>query len=930
MTETNQTVLKRLRNHAEKRLVFEPGIPRNQQLASYKRYLELENEMLKRSHRKGGSGKEICQMRATMIDVVVENLFLSALDLYLTRHGRLKFRMSVIATGGYGRAELNPHSDIDILFLYPEDAASKGLDQFKELMAEEILYPLWDLGLKVGHASRNTQEVLSEINQEIQSKNAILESRFICGSNGLFKTMLQSFTNHLKADQSIEYIEQRLKDESDRHHKFGKTVFLQEPDIKNGVGGLRDYQNILWIAKIKFGYQSYKDLAKHKLLRSDERKTIEKAYDFLLRVRNELHYQNKRPTDKLNLEQQIAIATHLSYPQKNEIDRLNAFMQDYYSSARTIYSICELLKERLFLLEKNKLKRYSFFDALLAHQKKRIKEIDGFNLQKGILYTTRNDIFQKDPSRLIRVFRIAQQFNVKLDVKLKQKITNSIPLINSQLLHNSDAADSFKAILNAPGEVYPILKEMHFLGVLGRYIPEFGRLTCLIQHEYYHRYTADEHVLRTIRHLDNVYQKTLPMDVPYEKELRKTIKPRLLYITLLLHDIGKSDGIKGHAESGAIQAQPVLDRLGINQEDQEKILFIIRNHLEMARFWQRYDIDDLQTAISFSAIVKNTELLRYLSVHTYCDAKGTAPNLWNNYKDSMHQTLFQHTLKYLENKSKETTSIGEYRAMLKKDVLQLSLGKLPEEEVEAHFSLLPERYFVNTDAQEAILHLNMINQLLAQIQNAESIGALAPIIDWRDDINSGMSIINVVTWDRAGLFYKLAGALTLSELAIISTRAISRKDHISIDTFYVVDLNGQMVNQAKTKKLFKEKVESVLIQGKDLSEEIFALEQKYRSEQPKESKLPSPFPPSIEVYHELSLNRTIIEVQAKDDIDLLFKITKLVTEKGFDISFARIATERGIAMDTFYIENLNLNESAKTSDLLELRSEIEQIIQGNE
>lgn len=930
MPAKNQSILKRLRSHAQKRLVFDPGIPRNQQLSSYKRFLELENKMLKRWHLQGESGREICQMRAMMIDVVIENLFLSALDLYLTKYGKLQFRMAVVATGGFGRAELNPHSDIDIMFLYPDDAESKALTQFQELMAEEILYPLWDLGLKVGHASRNTKEVLKEINKEIQSKNAILESRFICGSQPLFKEMIQSFLENIKKDQSTKYIEQRLKDESERHLKFGKTLYVQEPDIKNGVGGLRDYQNILWIAKIKFGCHSFKDLAKRKLLRPDEQRDIEKAYDFLLRVRNEVHYQNKRPTDKIDLEQQLKIATQLNYTQRDRFERLTALMQDYYSAARTIYSISELLKERFFNIEKNKTKRFSFLDALRAHQRKSAKEIDGFLIQKGVLFTHKNDIFTKDPNRLIRVFRIKQQFNVSLDITLKNKITNSIPLIDNQVINSLDAADSFKAILNAPGEVYPILKEMHFLGVLGRYIPEFGELTCLIQHEYYHRYTADEHVLRTIRHLDNVFKKKTPMDVPYERELRKNNAPHLLYITLLLHDIGKSDGIKGHAESGAILAEPILKRLGYKKGNQKKILFIIRKHLEMARFWQRYDLDDIQTAISFSEIIKDEERLRFLSVHTYCDAKGTAPTLWNNFKNSMHQTLFSRTLEILKNQSNLETQYKEYKAMLKKDVLQLSLGNLPEEEVEAHFSLLPERYFVNTSANEAILHLNMINRLLSQIQNADSIGSLSPIIDWRDDKNLGMSVINIVTWDRAGLFFKLAGALTLSELAIISTRAISRKDHISIDTFYVVDLDGKYVSDPKIKETFKEKVESVLVHGKDLTEEIYALEKKYSQVDAKENKLPSPFPPSVEVYHELSLHRTIIEVQAKDQIALLFKITQLITDKGFDISFARIATERGIAMDTFYIENLNLNESTNTPDLLDLRSEIESIIKSNE
>ncbi len=926
MQTKNDSVLKRLRNHANRRLVFEPGIPRHKQLSAYKRYLELENEMLKRSHRKGGSGREICQMRTTMIDVVVENLFLAACDLYMTKHGPIPFSMSVIATGGYGRGELNPHSDIDIMFLYPDTEISDALKSFQELMAEEILYPLWDLGLKVGHASRNTLEVLKEINKEIQSKNAILESRLITGSPTLFQKMYDSFLHNILNDRSSTYIEQRLKDEKERHLKYGNTVYLQEPDIKNGVGGLRDYQNILWISKIKFGMNSFKDLEKQKFLRPDERKSIEQAYDFLLKTRNELHYQNKRPTDKIDLEQQIEMATQLNYTESDSFERLTAFMQDYYSAARTIYGICSLLQERLSLIESKKRKRFTFLDSLKAYRKKDSVQVDGFMIEDGIIYITKNDAFNKDPIRLIRIFRLKQQFNASLDVELKHKIKNSIPLIDKKVINSPDAAKSFKAILDSPGEVFTILNEMHSLGVLGRYIPEFGQLTCLIQHEYYHRYTADEHVLRTIKHLDSVFQKKDPMDQPYEQELRKNDQPQLLYLILLLHDIGKSDGIQGHAQSGVTISKPILERFNVSKEQQEKILFIIQNHLEMARFWQRFDIDDIQTASSFAEIIRNPELLRYLYVHTYCDAKGTAPALWNSFKDSMHRTLFQRTINYIEGQSQKQNHSDEYKDMLKKDVLKSTKNDIPEEEIDAHFSLLPDRYFVNTEATEAILHLNMINQLLEQIQKSDSVGTLVPVIDWRNDINLGMSVINVVTWDRSGLFYKLAGALSLSGLAITSTRAISRKDHISIDTFYVVDLEGKIASQANAIDVLKEKIEAVLVHGVDQSEEINLLEKSLKQNRSVETLLPTPFPPSVEVYHELSLRKTIIEVKAKDQIGLLFKLAKVISNKGFDIHFARIATERGIAMDTFYIEKNHMKGSNSTTDLIELKEDLNAVI----
>ncbi|MGK0177001.1 MAG: [protein-PII] uridylyltransferase, partial [Lentimonas sp.] len=341
------SVFRRLHAHAQKRLVFDPGVPRGQQLPAYKRYIELENEMLKRLHKKSASGLKVCQARTAMVDVVLENLFLAALDLFTTKHGPIPGKMSLLATGGYGRRELNPHSDIDILFLYPEKISGKNFALFQSVLTEEILYPLWDFGWKIGHASRNTKEVIQEARKEIQSKNAILESRLICGSVSLHKRMQKQFSDYYQTEDSTAYIQQRLLDEQQRHKKFGNTVYLQEPDIKNGVGGLRDYQNILWMTNIKFGFSSFREINKAKLLRRHLCIEMEAAYDFLLRTRTELHLQNRSSSNKLDLEQQTTVALGLGYEQPDIFERVEAFMQNYYNAARTIYQISEILKERL-------------------------------------------------------------------------------------------------------------------------------------------------------------------------------------------------------------------------------------------------------------------------------------------------------------------------------------------------------------------------------------------------------------------------------------------------------------------------------------------------------------------------------------------------------------------------------------------------------
>jgi len=584
-----------------------------------------------------------------------------------------------------------------------------------------------------------------------------------------------------------------------------------------------------------------------------------------------------------------------------------------------------MLKERMALAAE-RTDRISFREAFRAHQHLPIKLIDGFQLHNKALSADSPKVFENEPVRFIRVFRYAQQFGAKLDADLRFLISHSLPLIDRSLINSPSAAKSFCALLRAPGEVYEILVEMHELGVLGRYIPEFSHLTCMVQHEYYHRYTADVHVLHTIKHLDLVFNKHDQRYAQYEKELRKNDDPLLLYIILLLHDIGKSEGIRGHAVSGARIAQPILDRLGISKDQQEQILFIIRSHLEMARFWQRFDLDDPETAASFAQFIEDPQKLRFLYTHTYCDACGTAPSLWNSHKDMMHRTLYLRTLEQFEDDITLHTRQKDKIDMLHEEILNRNIEGISTEEIEAHFSLLPERYFINTDESDIDLHLRMVNKLLGQIQRTESVGALTPIVDWQDDHDLSMSVINVVTWDRAGLFYKLAGALSLAGVNIVSTKAISRNDHISIDTFYIIEPGGGTVTSAEAKDLFEKHLREALVENKDLMPALEEFERTSASKSKDKDRLPAPFPPSVDVYHELSLKRTIIEVQATDRIGLLFQLTRLISKKGFDITFARIATERGVAMDTFYIENVNQGESSETSNLLELREELDAVV----
>ncbi len=926
-------MLGRIQKHAKERLNFTGDVPTAKRLSACKTFLRLESAMIRMRHDAGESGLVVAQARSGMVDVMLRHLFDYAVASYERRHEQLPAPVALLAIGGYGRGELSPFSDIDIMFLFPAKVKLAVIQPLQEHLINEILYILWDCGLKVGHSTRTIDEVFAEARKDIQSKTSMLESRLLAGSTALFNGFKQAYRVYYTVEDPKSYIAARLADQATRRAKHGNTVFLQEPDIKNGVGGLREYQNSFWMARVKLGIDSIEELAVQNYLRRNELRDFQRAHDFLQRVRNELHFEKKRPTDVLDLEAQTHIAQGLGYHQRTMLGRVEHFMRDYYKAAQTIFRISTIIESRLALtLEKPKTGLMgSFREAVRARRDQHSKHIDGFILRGRELGAESPDVFRKDPVRLIRVFRHCQSLNAQLDFSLQTLIRESLPLITRKVTHSADANTSFKAILDESGAVYPALSLMHELGVLGRFIPEFDGLTCLVQHEYYHRYTADIHTLNAIRELDQIFTEAEPITLKYRSALHETAAPTLLYLILLLHDIGKAVGIQGHAESGVKIAIPLLKRLEVSEEKAELVIFVIKNHLIMARFWQKRDVDDPNTAAAFAELVESAEKLRYLYVHTFCDARGTAAGLWSGYKDTLHSSLYRSTLDHLILGSEIATHNSQRLKMTFQALVSQNIPGISQDEITAHFNLLPERYFIHTETAEIALHIRMVNSLLKSIAQADSVGSLHPVIEWKDDINRSLTVVNVVTWDRAGLFYKLAGAFSVAGLSILGAKVISRSDHIAIDTFYVVEPGRGVVQSAKAQEIFAKTVEESLVANKDLYPDIvsqakkFASTQRYNTPTGSEA-VQSSFPPTVDVYHELSMQRTIVEVQARDEIGLLFRLGKTISDHGFDITFARIGTERGIAIDTFYIESDNHEPTADTSRLHALRESLAAII----
>ena len=928
---SNVPFIGRIQKHARERLDFAASSARSERLTACKTFLRLESSMIRMRHDGGESGLDVAKARAAMVDVMLSHLFEHALSGYQRMHGKLPADCALLSLGGYGRGELSPLSDIDIMFLFPAKVRLATIQPLQQHLIDEVLYVLWDCGLKVGYSTRTIDDVFAEAKKDIQTKTALLEARLIAGTQALFEGFAAAYRSYYTQEDAKGYIRSRLEDQATRRAKYGDSVFLQEPDIKSGVGGLRDYQNTLWMARVKLGIGAMDELVDQGYLKRNELRDFKRAYEFLLRVRNELHFQSKRPTDLLDLEAQPRIALGLGYTNQDILGRVEQFMHDYYRAAQTIFRTSKLVENRLALtLDATADKKISFREAVRAHRHVKTKRIDGFVLRGNELMAETSGVFRDDPVRLVRVFRHCQSLEAQPDFALQSLIRESLPLLTRRVTEDRDATISFKTILSQAGSVYPTLALMHELGVLARFIPEFQGLTCLVQHEFYHRYTADIHTLNAIRELDHVFADTERVAQKYRDVLHETANPTLLYLILLLHDVGKAKGIKGHADFGVEIARPLLARMEVNETEQEIVTFIIKHHLIMARFWQKRDVDDPASASAFAELVPDPDKLRYLYAHTFCDARGTASGLWNSYKDTLHGTLYRVTLEHLTHGPIQVADLRTAR--MQSTYQELVTQKIPgisADEITAHFHLLPERYFVHTDADEIALHIRMVNRLLTSITQADAVSSLKPVIDWHDDLNRSLTVVDVVTWDRAGLFYKLAGAFSVAGLSILSAKVISRNDHIAIDTFYVVEPGRGVVQSSRAQEIFAKTVEESLLSNKDLYPDIVAQAKKVRSTRYTNERIPSAhasFPPTVEVYHEITMERTIVEVQARDEIGLLFKLAKLICDHGFDITFARIATERDIAIDTFYIENARPDNPASPERLSRLRDAIQVII----
>jgi [protein-PII] uridylyltransferase len=919
------SLIAKIEESARKLLVLPPLSKPADELPRYKRFLKVESHRLHLLHRGGASGLDVCRARSAMMDVLIRKLWTSIQSVFPALTGKAP-KVTLVAFGGYGRGELNPFSDIDLMFLHADGLSPEGAEL--KTLAEwtgGLLYTLWDIGLKVGHAVRTVEDCVRLANEDMQAKTALIEARRVTGDEPLFEQLQREVQKHCVRRHEDEYIAQRLADQATRRTKYGNSPALQEPNVKNGVGGLRDFQNLLWMAYFKHGTRSLMDLQKAEFLSASDRKQMEAAYDFLLRTRNELHYVAGRAAETLTPIVKPAVALGLGFSDRSPRARTEAFMREYYTHARNLYLTTRTLEQRLALVPSP---GNSKTGKTKGGKPKRgaapAEEFDGFRILDGQLHMVDRGILRQDRGRILRAFLEAQKRGLQIHPDLAQLLRQQVSLVDRSFKANSHYQATFLEILNQRGNVAPYVRAMHEMGLLGRFLPEFGKMTNLVQHEFYHQYAVDEHTLTCVAKLDQVWGAETRPSSGYTELFRNVERPFVLYLALLLHDCGKAFPGRRHELVGAELALKVCKRFRLDGTTAHTLSLIIEHHLTMVQTSQRRDLDDPEVIQTFAAQVQGTENLDLLTLHTFADSMGTSDTLWNGFKDSLLLTLHLKTTQALQGTTEFIEAEIRQRQLLREQVQSLLPKTFSEEEFAAHFEGLPARYFQIHSPRQIARDLTLVHQFI-HLQLTQEDRALEPAVLWNEEKDRGWTRVHFCTWDRPGLFTKFTGALTAAGLNIFSAQIFTRSDGVVIDSFYVTDARTGAAPDPSVRERFEKLIRDVLAKGTDVRPAVRKIAAQTR---PLYQALAGEhLEPNIRFEGSAPNGTTIIDIETEDRVGLLFALSQSLSELGLNIVLAKIVTEKGAAIDTFYLTEKNGSPVISPERQNQIASELRRVIQ---
>lgn len=848
---------------------------------SARAYLEKVRSLLLDRHRAGAGGAEIVYAYTLAADRLIHRLFEVASQDYIRRYPSLNPRCTLVAQGGYGRGELNPNSDIDLLFLY-----AWKVTPYVEAVAEKVLYTLWDAGLEVGHATRSISECVRLANKDMKVKTSLIDARYLCGDAALYGDFARAMEQQLIRKNAERFIREKLEESRERHERYGGSVYLLEPDVKEGQGGLRDIHTVLWISKVRHRLKELDGLVDQGIVQASDLDELKAARDFLWRVRNELHFGSGKHVDQLTFGEQERVSQILGFQGERKLKAVEVFMRAYYLHASEVSRLASLIIHRLVE------------PAGVAEGKKASagrKVGDGLRISRGQLWIADPAILTSQPENLISVFAEMQRHNLALSEESRELLRNHLGLIDEKVRRSTAANQPFLEILQWKERVYETLVEMHRAGVLGALIPEFGRLLCMALHDLYHIYTVDQHSLRLVMELERLragaFRELFPLLTQLAREVEKI---EILYLGLLFHDIGKGYG-GGHSEIGAEMGRNIARRMRLNVDDTAQLEFLVLHHLLMANTALRRDLDDEKTVFYFARVIGSVGNLKMLYLLTYADMRAVGPQVWNNWKAALLEDLYLRALRILESQEK-----GEFRAedrLSKCRRIQARLRrrfsrKYGAEKLQRFFAAMPERYFLTTPEDDVPWHLELMS----------GFGGDGPIdspfvSSVRHFPEMDYSEMAICALDRPGLFAQITGVFAALGLDILNARITTSNDGLILDVFRISHAGRPAVVMDPEKwERVRALLERVLAGAVDVARVV------------RESGRPSLFkrrgpkvPTVVQIDNEASDDFTIIEVYTQDRVGVLFAITYAMHQMGISIHLAKISTNVDQVADIFYV-----------------------------
>jgi len=858
---------------------------RQKQMKAFRQFLKSGQNFLRTLHRRPGFGRLASKARSYLADLLID----FSLRIFCLEPDFARSRFAVVALGGYGREELCPGSDLDVMFLY--DCPSIEKSGFHRLFEGSLLYELFP---RVSPVVRTIEDCLHAAAADLRSKTALIESRFVWGDRELFEDFQASLIDNCVKGHEEEYLRQRLEDQQVRRQKYGNSYSLQEPNIKNGCGGLRDFQNLYWMAFFKYRVRNLEELLNKNLslIDKEDLKQLNHAYDFLLRVRTELHYLTGRCTDILRRVWQPKVAWRLGYKDRSPAKRISLFMTDYFRATRTIFLIARDLEFQLapaLSVQDQNDRR-----LVLGTAQKATWEERGVDLKNGRLEVSDESVFWEDPRQTIQIFRLAQQLDVPLGPQTMQRIRRSLCKMDASLRQDPTLIKTFLEILRHRGNIGQILRAMHETNFLGKFLPAFSRLTGLVQLEFYHLHAADEHALRCLETFDEIARSSTGEWAEFHEIYHQIFRPEILHLAALLHDAGRTKQVKDHIEASSKIAASVARRLKLDAEAQHMLRFLIENHLEMVRTCERKDLSQPDVIHRFARLVENKEQLKMLLLLTVADIRATSPSLWTGYRRTLLQDLYRRTIDFLEKGESDVEAI---RQRIRTQVLRSAPWFLSKREIIDHLEGLPERYLVARPPESIILDLILVRHFIRKhiFQTGKP---LEPVLYWRDLPECGYAELFVCAWDRPGLFSDLTACITAAEMNIHSAEIFTRQDHIVIDSFKVTDMSTGLLPLERQKKKCCTLMRKVINQKLDAEEVLRMRSRKTRN---LEEDIGVYFKPRVEILNYESKVYTVVEVRCADHPGLLHQITKAFHQMGWNIGLAKVNTDRGMVWDVFYV-----------------------------